>query len=129
MKLVRLLIEDGANAGLKDRQGRTAQNIAETQGYDAMAGYLAKAQPELHAAAVVGNVARIRELLAADVPVDGEDVNGRTPLMLAAEKRTFAGDAAADHERRQRTRERHAAPDSVDACRRSRTASRRRIAL
>jgi ankyrin repeat protein len=84
LRLVRLLIEDGANAGLKDRQGRTAFDAAQRLGYDAMAGYLAKAQPELHAAAVVGDMARMRELLASDVPVDGKDVNGRTPLMLAS---------------------------------------------
>lgn len=84
MKLVRLLIEDGADAGLKDRHGRTAHDIAQQEGHDAIASYLAKARPELHAAAQAGDVARIRELLASDVPVDGNDVNGRTPLMLAS---------------------------------------------
>ena len=38
----------------------------------------------LHSAAAEGNVAQIRQLLAAGAPVDRRDADGRTPLIRAA---------------------------------------------
>jgi ankyrin repeat protein/predicted Ser/Thr protein kinase len=86
MRLVRLLIEDGADPSLEDHQGRTARDTAESLNSDAIAGYLAKAMPDLHTAAARGDVTHIRSLLLSDSSVDpnDKDLAGRTALMRAA---------------------------------------------
>ncbi len=88
---IQFLIDNGAEAGERDHQGRTALSYAALAGHDETALQLEKAGAEedldqlLRIVAATGRADRVAVLVDDGAKVDFADSTGNTPLMLAAD--------------------------------------------
>jgi len=85
-EVAELLLAHGAKLNAKDGSGRTALHIALSSGRRDMAEFLVSkgaTGPELHLAACIGNLKRVKSLLEGGTNVDTTDEAGYTALYWA----------------------------------------------
>jgi ankyrin repeat protein len=91
---LRMLIDAGAEIDARDNDGRTALQVAAAAGHEDLAAILRAAgastvgvaEAELRWAAGEGDLARVRDLIAAGADVNAPGPHGHTALMAAANK-------------------------------------------
>jgi len=86
-ELVELFLAHGAKLNVKDNIGRTELHIAVSEGNQDLARFLVSkgaTASELHLAACLGDLARVKSLAEEGVDVDTKDEAGWTPLYWAA---------------------------------------------
>jgi pectate lyase len=86
-ELVKLFLAHEAELNVKDNSGRTEFHIAVSRGHRDLARFLVSrgaTAPELHLAAGLGDLARVKSLVEKGVDVDKRDEVGWTPLYWAA---------------------------------------------
>ena len=85
-ELARLLVAHGAKLNVRDNIKRTALHIALSRGRQDMAEFLISKgakDPELHLAACLGNLERVKSLVETGVDIDTTDEAGFTSLYWA----------------------------------------------
>jgi ankyrin repeat protein len=87
VEVARLLLDRGANVNAKTDSGATPLMYALERGNQQTVDLLLErgARHTINTAATVGDLAQVKELLAAGAPVDAPGYEERTPLMSAAE--------------------------------------------
>jgi ankyrin repeat protein len=86
-ELVELFLAHGAKLNVKDKSGQTEFHIAVLRGNRDLSRFLVSkgaTAPELHLAACLGDLARVKSLVEEGVDVDTKDEIGWTPLYWAA---------------------------------------------
>jgi ankyrin repeat protein len=91
---LRMLIDAGAEIDVRDNDGRRALQVAAAVGHEDLAAILRAAgastagvvEEELRRAADEGDLARVRDLIAAGADINAPGPHGHTALMAAANK-------------------------------------------